>query len=78
MKKLIAALFGVASLSVFGGGLNTYDGITYTNLIESTAVPVATAITGTARNVSALKGNGTVIVNVTPGVTNVTTYGVTV
>lgn len=76
MKKIsafVAAVF--VSVCAIAGGLNTYDGVAYTNLIENTRVPAATAITGSARNVSFLKGQGTVIIALTPGLTNVSNNG---
>lgn len=79
MNKLISILasFSVAIVAN-AGGLNTYDGVEYTNLLVASRVPAGTAITGTACNVASLKGNGTVVFSVSPGNTNTTTYGASV
>ena len=79
MKKLIAfCAASIAAVCAIAGGLNTYDGIVYTNLFEPAYITAPAAVTSTARNVSALKGNGTVILTASPGSSNIVTYGVSV
>lgn len=79
MKKiLICLLVACFGLAVYAGGLNTYDGVTYTTIQAPRAVPAATAVTSTAVNVSALKGNATVILTVAPPSTNLISYGASI
>ncbi len=79
MKKILICLIVACFAAIgFAGGLNTYDGITYTTLQAPKSVPAATAITSTAVNVSALKGNATVILTVAPPSTNLISYGASI
>lgn len=78
MKKnliLIAAVLAFCTAS-FAGGLNTYDGITYTNLLKQSKCAAGVAITGGVINATTLKGQATVIASVITGIdTNITTCG---
>lgn len=79
MKKILICLIVACFSAVgFAGGLNTYDGVTYTTLQAPARVAAETAITSTAVNVSALKGNATVILTVAPPSTNLISYGASI